>query len=278
MARIKTAIDRSKSWTTRRVDSQAFMYVISGVIAFSCILLAVETSESLPSRVRTTLEFLNDVVLVLFTIEIAIRLFAHWGHWSDFFNGWNIFDFSIVVACWIPGINEVVVAVRILRLARVLKLFRWPQIRVLLDTAFESVLAVGSISILLGIVFFGFSIVGCTIFREAAPTDWGNLGLSMMTLLQIATFDDWAVLLDKTASVPGSWVFFVSFIVIVAFLMLNLFVAVVLNNFVTLKEKQDLKKNANTHDDETYQDLKKQLKKLEDTINKLAARQNTNVQ
>lgn len=210
------------------VESERVHRVIIALIAFNAVTLGLETSATMMARWGDVLEGIDGVVLGVFVVELALKLF---GHGLRFFrNGWNVFDLVIVGIALMPasGAFSVLRALRILRVFRLISAV--PQMRVVVESVFRALPGLGSIAAMLVLFFYIFAVMATKLFGADHPAWFGTLGESMFTLFQIMTLEGWAEVARETMAVrPAAWLFFVAFILLATFTVLNLFIAVIVN-------------------------------------------------
>ena len=223
----------------RRVaESHRFQNFILGVILATAILVGLETSEGLVERYGGLFELADVVVQTIFVIEIAIRLLAHWPRLGRFLaDSWNVFDVAVVAASLLPQAGAFAMVARLARLLRVTRLISvFPELRLIVSTMLRSIPSMGHILMMLGLLLYVYGVLGFYLFREHDPGHWGTLGAALLTLFQMLTLEGWvevqAAVLDE---VPFAWVFFSSFVFVAVFVVVNLFIAVVLNNLESAK-------------------------------------------
>ena len=210
------------------VEREAVQHAIIALIAFNAIALGLETSAAVMARWGGALELIDGIVLGVFVLELAFKLF---GHGLRFFrNGWNVFDFVIVGIALMPASG----AFSVLRALRILRVFRLvsavPQMRVVVESVFRALPGLGSIAAMLVLFFYIFAVMATKLFGADHPAWFGTLGESMFTLFQIMTLEGWADVARETMAVrPAAWLFFVAFILLATFTVLNLFIAVIVN-------------------------------------------------
>jgi voltage-gated sodium channel len=210
------------------VESEPVHRVIIALIAFNAVTLGLETSAAMMARWGGVLEGIDAVVLGVFVVELALKLF---GHGLRFFrNGWNVFDLAIVGIALMPASG----AFSVLRALRILRVFRLvsavPQMRVVVESVFRALPGLGSIAAMLVLFFYIFAVMATKLFGADHPAWFGSLGSSMFTLFQIMTLEGWAEVARETMAVrPAAWLFFVAFILLATFTVLNLFIAVIVN-------------------------------------------------
>ncbi|AOS65175.1 ion transporter [Actinoalloteichus hymeniacidonis] len=227
------------------VDSAWFTRVVVGVIVINAICLGLETSPSLMSDYGTLIHGIDVAAVVFFVVEISARLFAYR---LDFFRDpWNWFDLIVVGFALVPS-TESFAVLRALRIMRALRLIsQVPSMRRVVGALLGAIPGLLSILALLLLVLYSSAVVGVQLFREGAPEDFGNLSSSLFTLFEVMTLEGWQDIADPVMDVyPASWIFFVGYIVVTAYIVLNLLLAVLVSTMeVQLsaerwKEDQDL--------------------------------------
>ncbi len=174
---------------------------------------------------------LDTGITLIFLAEIIIRMIADHSFKKFFSKGWNIFDFIIVTASLIPvDESEMALLGRLLRIFRVLRLVSIiPELRVLLNAFVKAIPRMGYVSLLMFIFFYIYAAMGSIFFGNINTELWGNITISMLTLFRVATFEDWTDVMYETMEVyPFSWIFYLTFIFIVAFVFLNMMIGIVL--------------------------------------------------
>ena len=254
----------------RRVaESHGFQHFILGVILVTAVIVGLETSETLVAHYGGLFELMDLVVQTIFVLEIVIRLIAHWPRLGRFFvDGWNLFDLAVVAASLLPQAGAFAMVARLARLLRVTRLISvFPELRLIVSTMLRSIPSMGHILMMLGLLLYVYSILGLYLFREHDPERWGTLGAALLTLFQMLTLEGWV---EVQAAVLGefrfAWIYFASFIFVAVFMVVNLFIAVVLNNLVTAKtEFQAREDRANPHHAvlEAIEEVKARLEDLE---------------
>ena len=217
----------------RIVESRAFEPAMIGLILFNALLIGLETSSAVAARYGEWLHLGNDAILAVFIVEAALKLAAVAPRFQRYFgNGWNLFDFAIIVFSLVPATGEFALVARLIRVLRVLRLVSAvPQLRLIVATLVRSIPSMGHVVVLLSILFYVYAVTGYHLFSAHDPEHWGALGAALISLFQLVTLDDWFNLYSRAREAhPWSWLYFVSFILIGTFVMLNLFIAVVINN------------------------------------------------
>ena len=260
-----------KAFAQRVVAARWFEPVMIGLILFNGVLIGLETSHDIMEGYGRWLHFGNDAILAVFIIEAALKITAVAPRVERYFgNGWNLFDFSIVVASLIPAVEEFALVARLVRVLRVLRLVSAvPQLRLIVATLVRSIPSMGHVILLMGIIFYIYAIMGFHLFHAHDAEHWGTLGAALLTLFQMVTLEGWVDVMDTAMEAyPWSWLYFVSFVMIGTFVMLNLFIAVVINNLEASKtaELEELR------DPVTHDEVLRELKRTRDALADLQRR------
>ncbi len=215
--------------------------VILGVILFNAVILGLETSKTAMASFGPLILMLDRICLAIFTIEILLKLFAHGGKF--FRNGWNLFDFVVVGISLIPatGPLSVLRALRILRVLRVISVA--PSLRRVVEGLVNALPGMASVFLMMAILFyigavvatklFGGGCVACDATQAAEMDQWfGTLGRSLYTLFQIMTLESWSMGIVRPVMevYPYAWMFFVPFILVTTFAVVNLLVGLIVNS------------------------------------------------
>lgn len=227
-------------------ESKFFSLFTTFIIIFYAITLGLRTIDSFE---HTTLDrviiILDHFITIYFLIEIIIKVSAEKNPIDFFKNGWNIFDFIIVIITVIPLENTDFAAIaRLFRIFRVLRLVTArPQLKKLINVLLSSIPAIFDILLLLFIVFYIYSVLGSFLFHDVNPNLWGNFLTSMLTLFKILTLEGWTDIMDSVMmQYPWAWIYFISFIIMASFVLFNLFIAVIINKMQKEHEvKEDQK-------------------------------------
>ena len=223
----------------RAVDSNLFTIVVVATIAVNAVVLGLQTYEGLEDRWSSWLDLINAICLAIFVVELLVRIGSYWPRpWEFFKNGWNIFDFVVIGAAFVPGIRQNSTLLRLVRLLRVVRLVRvLPDLRVLLLGIWRSVPPLASIGAVTAMILFVYGMVGWILFGDELPDQWGNIGRAMLTLFVMLTLENFPVYMDEAMDVePWAWVYFVSFILVAAFIILNVLIGIVLNSMEEARE------------------------------------------
>jgi len=219
------------------VESPAFNRFIIAVIVVNAVTLGLETSPRAVSAAGNLLWLLDRAALWIFTVEIALRVWTYRGRF--FTGGWNLFDFVIVAVAWIPsaGAFSVLRAMRILRVLRLMSVV--PQMRAVVGALFNALPGMGSIVAVLLLVFYVCAVMATQLFGQAYPEWFGSIGASMYSLFQIMTLESWSMGIVRPVmeDYPHAWLFFVPFVIVTSFAVLNLFIALIVNSMQTVHEQ-----------------------------------------
>jgi len=200
------------------------------VILFNAVILGMETSKPIMASVSDLILFLDALCLTIFVAELVIKLFVY--RLQFFRNGWNIFDFVIVGISLLPGSEglSVLRALRILRLLRVISVA--PSLRRVVEGFVTALPGMGSVFVLMGMMFYIGAVMATKLFGEKFPEWFGTLGDSGYTLFQIMTLESWSMGIVRPVmeEYPYAWAFFVPFILVTTFAVVNLLVGLIVNS------------------------------------------------
>jgi voltage-gated sodium channel len=225
----------------RIVESNAFTIVVVATIAVNAVVLGLQTYDGVVDRWGSTLDAINAACVGVFIVELLTRIASYLPRpWEFFRNGWNVFDFIVIGVTFVPGIAENSTLLRLARLGRVVRIVRvLPDIRVLLRGVWRSVPPLASIGAVTAMILFVYGMVGWILFADDLPEQWGNIGRAMLTLFVMLTLENFPVYMDAAMDVhPWAWLYFVSFILVAAFIVLNVLIGVVLNSMEEAREHE----------------------------------------
>jgi voltage-gated sodium channel len=220
------------------VADKRFDWIITGVILLQAIVLALEATPQMHSfgREAELLEarlfsLTQELVVTVFIVEATLRLTARYPKPQSYFrDGWNCFDFAIIILSLMPitgGFSTVARLVRLLRITRLIT--KSTELRAIVSTLVRSIPSIFNILILLSILFFIYAIVGYHLFRNVDPQHWSSFPTSATTLFQIITLEGWVDVMEPIVSNLGPiyWLYFASFILVGTFIVINLFISVI---------------------------------------------------
>jgi voltage-gated sodium channel len=211
------------------IESRRFEAVITAVIILNAVTLGLETSETLMARFGGLLRVVDNFVLAVFVAELLARIVVYRGNFLR--DPWRVFDFLVVAIALIPASGNLSV-LRSLRILRVLRLVSVvPSLRRVVSGLVAALPGMGSIVLLLGLVFYVFSVMATKLFGEAFPDTFGSLLASAYTLFEVMTMDSWSTGTVRPIMEvhPWAWAFFLPFIVATSFAVLNLFIGIIVS-------------------------------------------------
>ena len=261
------------------VEDSRFQNFITGIIVLAGVVVGMETSQTLIALYGTPLHILNDIILWIFVVEAAIKIGAEGRRpWRYFLDPWNVFDFLIVAICFMPVNAQYVAVLRLARLLRVLKLVRaLPRLQILVSALLKSIPSMGYVALLLGMLFYVYSVAAVFLFGGNDPVHFGNLAIAMLSLFRVVTGEDWTDVMYiqmwgcdqygyegmmELCTQPMSYpvfgaLFFVSFMLLGAMVILNLFIGVIMggmdeaereNKLAALIARRDIGKSTSSDD------------------------------
>ena len=211
-------------------------WVVLALILVNAVILGLETSPTVMNAVGPALRFVDAVILTIFVIEIGSRMIVH--RLAFFRDPWSVFDFLVVGIALVPATENLSV-LRALRVLRVLRLITVvPALRRVVGGLIGALPGMGSIALLLLLVFYVFAVMATQLFGDDFPELFGNLARSAFTLFAVMTLETWVdgVVKPVMEKYPYAWMFFIPYILITTFAVLNLFIAVIVNAMQTEHE------------------------------------------
>jgi voltage-gated sodium channel len=230
------------------VEHPAFQRFILAVIVVNAIGLGLETWPAAMASAGGLIVALDRLALAIFIVEVALRLIAHGGRF--FRDPWSVFDFSVVAIALVPAAEGFAV-LRTLRVLRALRLISAvPRMRLVVEALLSAIPGISSIFALLLLIFYVAAVMATKLFGELGPEWFGSIGRSFFTLFQIMTLEGWAdIARTLMATAPWAWAFFVPFILVVTFTVLNLFIAVVVSAMQSSHDAELARENQAAHDE-----------------------------
>lgn len=233
MSRMNSPTPGWRARLAMAVESEAFQRLITALIVLNAVTLGAETSDSIMADWGDLLVAVDTVVLALFVVEIAARIVAHGPRF--FLNGWNLFDFFVVGIALMPSSG----ALSVLRALRILRAFRLvsvvPAMRSIIEALIKSIPGLSSIMLLLMLVFYVFAVMATRLYGDSNPELFGTLGVSMFSLFQVMTMEGWPDIVTAVME-QHRWalLFFIPFMVLSTFTVLNLFIALIVDSMQKL--------------------------------------------
>ncbi|MBC8125714.1 MAG: ion transporter [Gloeobacteraceae cyanobacterium ES-bin-144] len=236
------------------VHASWFQRLVIATILFAGVLAGVETDPTAIAAHGPLFKRLDAIVLGVFIIEAILKITALAPRPLDYFrDGWNVFDFLIIVVCLLPVDSQFAVVLRLGRTLRLLRLVSaLPKLQLLVGALIKSFSSMGYVGLLLGLMFYIYAITGVHLFRSHDPAHFGNLSLAFLTLFQTITLDDWKFLFTSASNSSPviAAIYFVSFILLGTMIMLNLFIGIIMNSMAEMHTELDDLKKTKQHDDE----------------------------
>ncbi len=211
------------------IESRIFHNSIIILIVVNSIILGLETSQSIMLQHGTLLKAIDALILYIFIVEIALRMFVY--RFDFLKQPWSLFDLAVVAIALVPA-SEAFAALRALRVLRVLRLLSAvPTMRKVIEGLFAAIPGIASVATIMLLFFYIFSVLGTHLFASSFPQWFGTLGKTMYTLFQIMTLESWSMGIVRPVmeEYPYAWMFFVTYILVTTFTMLNLFIAIIVN-------------------------------------------------
>lgn len=254
-----------KNFSRGITEAYWFEPVMIALIIFNGVLIGLETSKDIATAGGDWLHLGNDLILAVFIAEATLKIIAVAPRFRLYFgNGWNLFDFSIVVLSLMPATGEFALVARLIRVLRVLRLVSAvPQLRLIVATLVRSIPSMGHVILLMSVIFYIYAVTGFHLFHAHDAEHWGTLGAALLTLFQMVTLEGWVDIMDTALEAHAwSWIYFVSFVLLGTFVMLNLFIAVVINN-LEVSKTAELEALASPV---THQDVLQELGRTRDAL------------
>jgi voltage-gated sodium channel len=213
----------------RFIEDSRVQRLIIILIVVNAILLGLETWSAAMAFAGDLIRLADRLILSVFVAEIAVRLYVYRRRfWRD---PWSVFDFLVVSIALVPATGQLAV-LRALRVLRVLRLMTMvPSMRRVVGALLAAIPGLGSIVLVLAIIYYVFAVIATNLFAASHPEWFGHLGRSLYTLFQIMTLESWSMGISRPVMehFPYAWAFFIPFILVATFTMLNLFIAIIVN-------------------------------------------------
>lgn len=230
------------------IESPRVVYFITALIVVNAVILGLETDRGVVASAGGLLHLLDRVILIVFTVELVVKLYAY--RWDFFRSGWNVFDFLIVAIAWVPaaGPLSVLRALRILRVLRLISVV--PQMRRVIAAIGHSIPGMLSVIGVLCLVFYVSAVLATSLFGQHADPrmqEWfGTIGASAYSLFQIMTLESWSMGIARPTMelFPYAWAFFVPFIIVTSFAVLNLFIGIIVDAMQTAHRDEEAEAEA----------------------------------
>ncbi len=257
------------------IETPRFAWFIATLLVINAIILGLETDDAIMAQYGAVLKTVDHTILGIFVVEIIAKLFVQ--HLSFFRQGWNIFDFIIVGIALIPAVGPFAM-LRTLRIFRVLRLVSVvPKMRRVVSALLSAIPGMASILAVLLVIFYIASVLTTQLFGQtgdpALDELFGSIGDSMFTLFQLMTLEGWTqdIAAPTMALFPHSWIFFVLFIIITTFAVLNLFIGIIVDAMNTLHDEEGAEERNRIHDADlaVLHDIKREVMEMRATLDAL---------
>ncbi|MCR4946199.1 MAG: ion transporter [Lachnospiraceae bacterium] len=263
------------------VDGKHFQGFILFVILLNAVVLGLQTSKTVSATAGGVLSVIDSICLGIFIFEMLLKMIAY-KFIGYFKNGWNWFDFIIILMSVLSGV-AVFSSFRVLRVFRVFRSLKGLRgfkmvsslkpMQVIIGAIGKSLPGISWTALLLIVIYYIYSIIGVTCFGETFQDWFGTIPAAMYTLFQVMTLESWSMGISRPVmEVFGSaWIYFVSFVLISSFVMMNVVVGIVVNAISEVAEmnRKDEAEEAGTAGIKEEMDaVKEHLAKLEELLDK----------
>ena len=260
------------------VDGKVFQGIILFVIIFNAAIMGVETVKGLSDNVLNVFAVINTVCLWIFVLEIIIKLLAYGLEY--FKDPWNWFDMIIVAVSMVSGLPFMAAlrAVRVLRVLKSLKALRSTRLighvrhlQVIITAIVKSIPSIMWTGILLLLIYYIFALIGVNLFGEAFPEWFGTIGKSMYTLFQVMTLESWSMGISRPVMevFPYAWAYFVPFVLISSFVVMNVVVGIVVNAISEVTAENDAEDKKNEEVTVSNEELVTEIRSLKEQLDRL---------
>ena len=252
-------------------EAPAFEAAIIAIIVINAVLLGLGTSPTLDREYGGLITIAYQVSLAVFIVEALLKMAASKPRAAGYFRDpWNVFDFLVIVFALVPATGQLALVARLARLLRVLRLVSVNKdLRLIVTALVRSIPSVGHVMMLMGVIVYIYAIIGYHLFSEHDPENWRNLGISILTLFNIITLEGWTVVMLTAMDLnPLAWIYFVSFVVMGTFVVINLFIAIIINNLddAKLERLRDLEEPV------SREELLREIRTTRDALQRLERR------
>lgn len=272
-------------------ESKGFQNTIIIVILLAGVIVGLETYPSIMAVHGDLLHILDHLVLYIFVVEILLKITAKGRKpWEYFYDGWNIFDFTIVAVSFLPFGGAFIAVFRLARILRVLRLVTaMPKLQLLVGALLKSIPSMSYVGILLFLLFYIYAVLGTFIFGKNDPVHFGTLQVSMLTLFKIITLEGWidilniqifgsdaygyeafaGVIKESSAHPIAGPLYFITFILLGTMIMLNLFIGVIINGMEETNREEEVKELARIRAEVKRLSLEEEINLISEDINKI---------
>ena len=258
----------------RVVESSWLDPLMLSIIALNAVTLGLETYDSIDAAIGRELHLANEVILGIFVVELIVRMSAYADRPRDFFrSGWNVFDFVVIAASFVPGVRENATLLRLVRLLRIVRAVRLlPDLRVLTVAVGRSVPGVASLAAITLLLVYVYGMVGWVIFHDHDPANFEDIGQSMVTMFVLLTLENLPSYIERGQDL-SDWtlLFYVSYVLLASFLIFNLFIGIVINSMEEARAIELHRAERELLDEDTADDERAHAIVLEERLRALRA-------
>ena len=249
------------------IESRGFELTITWLIVVNAVILGLETLPSVTAQWGSLLALIDQALLVIFVVELLARIVVY--RLAFFRDPWRVFDFIVVGISVLPtsGPLSILRALRVLRVLRLVSII--PSMRRVVGGLFRALPSMGSIFLLLMLVFYVFSVMATKLYSATFPEMFGNIAASAFTLFQVMTLEGWAgnVVRPVMEVHPNAWMFFLPFILATSFTVLNLFIGIIVSAMESEHEAANETKQEEIQEDQAailreLREMRKELAEL----------------
>lgn len=229
-----------KNFCISLVNKSIFNQLILLVILINSLTIGLETYPQF-DVIKNIFYLVNTIALIVFIVEAGVKIIAVLPSYKKyFFNPWDLFDFSIIVLAFVPGIGPLITVARLARLLRVLRIVRqFSELRIIIDSLMKAIPSISNVFLLLVILFYIYGVLGVHLFSSVDYYRWGTLGSSILTLFTIVTLTNWDIVFyNALSSNPYAWIFFFSFVLLGSLIVINMFVGIMVFNITESRKKK----------------------------------------
>ncbi len=248
-------------FASKVVESNRFRQAVVCVIILNAIIIGLETYPSIEVPYGIVLDVADTMIIILFTVELCMRFVAEKNARAFFNNPWNIFDVAIIAIGYLPAYSMLTV-LRLFRIIRIMRTFTViPALKKIVSALLRSLPTMSYVLVLMGLLVYVYAVVGTFLFGSVAPDSFGSLHRTILTLFGVLTLEGWVGLMQTVSGgEPFAWVYFVSFILIGTYVLLNFFVGIIVNNMQSATFEET---------DKDLEEIKAALARIEKRISEL---------
>jgi len=250
----------------RFVASRWFRSVVTTLVCLNALVLGLYTIPAVKEFLGVYLYGIDRFCLACFVIEMILKLWAY--RWRFFKVGWNCFDLTVIVISLLPQFG-VLSSIRLFRYLRVLRLITsFRQLRIIVMSVVRALPGIGWTAVFLFLIYYVYAIIGVNLYGQNCPNAFGTLTRAFYSLFQLMTLDGWRTdIVDPVvATNPSAWWYFISFIILSAFVLMNVVIGIFVNSMNETVARTKSKGFSDTKIEEALSDLSKRLERIENKL------------